>query len=165
MVAPFIFDARRNNIEDPGAIADAFDEIKDLLVEGFKHENYKGQLYYALHSALTSISQSVKSCDQETDTQITFDSDVLGLFKTSYCQLGEAAIQYGGSKSILPSLKWLFSNNGEGHGPKDKKYKSQLLREVATNTASEFFKKYPVSGVSDEALEFYDVPSPGQKIM
>jgi hypothetical protein len=165
LLAPIIYDARQNNTEAPKTISNALDEVRDLLSEGFKHESHKGQLYYALYNALTIISEKVKACDQDIATEIKLENNVLSLLKTSYCQLGEAAIQYGGSKNINPSLRWLFSNNGDGHGPKDKKYKSQLLNEIVNNTALVFFKKYAVELMSDEALEFYDAPTPQQRLM
>lgn len=165
MVAPFIYDAGRNNIEAPDAIADALDEVINLLEDGFKKEQRKGQLYYALHHALKTTAQAVRGCDHDNDISVNINTNTLALMNTSYCQLGEAAIQYGGSKTILPSMRWLFSNDGQGHGPQDRKYKSQLLNEMVNKTMPTFFKTYAVGDVTHEALEFYDSPAPGQRLM
>lgn len=160
----FIQDSGRNNIAAPDAIIHALEDVKELLEDGFKKESYKGQLYYALHHSMVSIIKNIRECDEDADTvQINFTD--LALLKTSYCQLGEAALQYSGSKNILPGLRYLFSNNGYGHGPDAKKYKGQMLHDMVNNSLPAFFKKYPVAEVSDDTLEFYDAPAPKQRLM
>ncbi len=164
MVSVFIQDAGRNNIEDPGAITEAFDGITALLNDGFKKETYKGQLFYALHHALRDIRDAVASCGED-QTEIQLNTHSLALLNTSYIQLGEAALQYGGSKNIPSQLRWAFSNNGHGHGPDGQKYKANLLREMVNESIPAFFEKHKAGFLSDQALEFYAPQSAPGRVM
>lgn len=166
MVSPFIYDAKRNDITNPEWIAEALSEVRRLLVEGFKKESYKGQLYYALHSSLTHMIDVVsREIGNDEADMVSLSSRELSGFKVSYIQLSEAAIQFGGSPHILPGLRHAFSNFGRGHGPAEEKYKANLLREMENKTVPPFLAQYPVGELSDDALLFYAPPTPGQRVM
>lgn len=167
MVSLFIQDNGHNDVSNPQSISDALTEMTRLLEDGFKKEPDKGQLYYALHHALNNMNASIKSAIGSDVAEVELSKHDLELFNISYVQLSEAALQYGGheeKEKLHPELRQYFSNNAEGHGPEDGKYKAALLRDVVRNGAPRFFEKYPVREVTHEELEFYDAPAPAQRL-
>lgn len=167
MLALIIQDAGQIDLESPKNISNALAETISLLEDGFKHETDKGQLYYALHHSLNNLKSAVSAVANDNAGNVKIKTHDLELFKTSYVQLGEAALQYGGHEEINklhPELRQYFSNNAEGHGPDDKKYKAALLRDIVRNTAPKFVESYSIKDVSDDVLEFYDAPAPAQRL-
>lgn len=153
----FIQDAMLDPKENK-SVALAFDNVKNLLENAFQFEPDKGQLYYALYNSLDKICDAL---DKLTDDQeaVSLKEYDLRTFFTSYIQLKEAALEYGGSPDIHPFLREAFNHDGHGHAPENEKYKAQLLRDMADTKLPAFFEKYPVSEISHEELEFFDAPS------
>lgn len=168
MLSLFIQDAGYNDLSNPAAIDEALGEINRLLEDGFKYEADKGLLYNALHNALGNIRQNVKTVLNTDNESISIKTSDLEGFKTGFVQLSEAALQFGGhsNKEILPNeLREYFSNNADGHGPDDEKYKATMLRDLVKNTIPAFFDKYPVNELNDEQLDFFASPTPAQTLM
>lgn len=168
MLSLFIQDAGYNDIASPAAIDSALSEINRLLEDGFKFESDKGLLYNALHSALGNIQQNVKTVLNTDSESIAIKVSDLEGFKTGFVQLSEAALQFGGhsNKEILPTeLREFFSNNADGHGPDDEKYKATMLRDLVKSTIPAFFDKYPVNELNDDQLDFFASPAPTQRLM